>query len=185
MPDVRLRRLTTADLVPDEFAAIRAILWAAFDNSKEPDEGFTEHDWDHALGGTHVLAERDGRIVAHASVVPREIHAGNRPLAAGYVEAVATKPDLQRTGLGTSVMREIGAIIDDGYEAGFLGTGELGFYGRLGWVPWRGPLWVRAPGGDRRTPDEDGFLMVLRTRSSPPFDLNAPLSCDWRAGDVW
>jgi aminoglycoside 2'-N-acetyltransferase I len=185
MPNPRLRRLSTDELSSDDVAAIRSILWAAFEDPDKPDESFTEHDWAHALGGIHVVADLDGRIVAHGSVVPREIHAGGRPLAAGYVEAVATHPGLQRTGVGTAVMGEIGAIIADRYEAGFLGTGELGFYERLGWEVWRGPLWVRTTDGDRRTPDEDGFLMVLRTQSSPSLDLDAPLSCDWRPGDVW
>jgi aminoglycoside 2'-N-acetyltransferase I len=185
MADLRVRRLATDELTPDQIAAIRAILWAAFHHPDDPDDGFTEHDWQHALGGVHVIADLDGRIAAHGSVVPREIHAGRRRLDAGYVEAVATDPDHQRSGLGTAVMREIGAIIDERYEAGFLGTGEFGFYERLGWVAWRGPLSVRTAEGDRRTPDEDGFLMVLRTRTSPPLDLSAPLSCDWRPGDVW
>ena len=185
MADVRLRRLTTPELSPDEVVAIRSILWAAFDDPDEPDEAFTEHDWQHGLGGTHVVADLEGRVVAHGSVVAREIHVGSRPLAAGYVESVATRPDLQRTGLGTAVMRELGAIIGERYEAGFLGTGELDFYRRLGWESWRGPLSVRTTGGDQRTPDEDGFVMVLRMPISPPLDLDAPLSCDWRPGDVW
>ena len=185
MADVRIRRLTTPELSADEVAAIRSILWAAFDDPDEPGEAFTEHDWEHGLGGIHVVADLDGQVVAHGSVVTRELHAGRRPLAAGYVEAVATRPDRQRTGLGTAVMGEVGAIIVERYEAGFLGTGELGFYRRLGWESWRGPLWVRTAEGDVRTPDEDGFVMVLRTPTTPLLDLDAPLSCDWRTGDVW
>ena len=179
----RIRRVATADLRPAEVEAIRAILWAAFDDDEEG--RFTEEDWDHALGGVHVVAESDGRIVAHGSVVPREIHIGGRPLAAGYVEAVATDPGLQRTGLGTGVMREAGAIIREDYELGVLGTGEHAFYERLGWRTWRGPSSVRTPGGDRPTPDEDGYIMVLATPSTPPLDPDAPISCDWRPGDVW
>jgi aminoglycoside 2'-N-acetyltransferase I len=41
------------------------------------------------------------------------------------------------------------------------------------------------PDGERPTPAEDGYIMVLRTPASPPLDLEAPISCDWRAGDVW
>jgi len=111
MPDVRLRRLTTPELTPPEIAAIRAILWAAFDDPDEPDEAFTEHDWEHGLGGVHVIAKRDGRIVAHGSVVDRDLRVAGRRIAAGYVESVATEPGLQRTGLGSAVMGEIGAII--------------------------------------------------------------------------
>jgi aminoglycoside 2'-N-acetyltransferase I len=185
MADVRVRRARTDELSAAESEAIRAILWAAFDDPHDPDEGFTEHDWEHGLGGIHVVAELDGRIVAHGSVVAREIHAGGQPLRAGYVEAVATEPGLQRTGLGSAVMREIGEIIGEAYEVGFLGTGERGFYERLGWRTWRGPSFVRTPDGERATPEDDGFLMVLATASTPPLDLDAPISCEWRPGDVW
>jgi aminoglycoside 2'-N-acetyltransferase I len=82
-------------------------------------------------------------------------------------------------------MREVGAVIGEAYEVGFLGTGEHRFYERLGWQTWRGPSFVRTPDGERATPDDDGYLMVLRTATSPPLDLDAPISCDWRPGDVW
>jgi aminoglycoside 2'-N-acetyltransferase I len=182
MSVIVVRRLPTAALTAAEIDAIRTILWAAF--GKDGD-GFTEDDWEHGLGGTHVVAEVGGRIGAHGSVVRREIHAGGIALATGYVEAVATDPQRQRTGLGTAVMREIGDIIRASYELGLLGTGELGFYERLGWRTWRGPSAVRTPDGDRPTPDDDGYLMALPTPASPALDFDAPISCEWRPGDVW
>ena len=154
MTDLRVRRARTDDLSASEVEAIRTILWAAFDDPDEPEESFTEHDWEHGLGGMHVVAELDGRIVAHGSVVAREIHVGGRPLAAGYVESVATDPGLQRRGLGTAVMREIGAVIVEAYEVGLLGTGEHGFYERLGWQTLARSV-VRADAG-RRAGDARG-----------------------------
>ena len=151
----------------------------------DEDEAFDDDDWDHGLGGTHVVLDIDGRIVAHASVVERDIHVAGRPLRTGYVEAVATAPDRQGEGLGSLVMGEIGAIIRDRYELGMLGSGRHRFYERLGWRTWLGPSFVRTIDGDRRTPDEDGFLLVLSTPASPELDLMARISCDWRAGDVW
>jgi aminoglycoside 2'-N-acetyltransferase I len=66
-----------------------------------------------------------------------------------------------------------------------LGTGRHHFYERLGWVVWAGPAFVRATDGLRRTPDEEGDLLVLRTATTPVIDDHAPISCDWRPGDVW
>ena len=182
MDGVRLRRIATSDLTATEIEAIRTILWAAF--ADDSDGAFTEHDWQHALGGTHVIAEADGRIVAHASVVPRELYIASRPLRTGYVEAVAVEPGRQGTGIGTAVMGEIAALVAP-YELGALGTGEQRFYERLGWRTWRGPSSVRTASGDRPTPDEDGYLMVFLTESSPALDFEAPISCEWRPGDVW
>jgi aminoglycoside 2'-N-acetyltransferase I len=82
-------------------------------------------------------------------------------------------------------MEDVGAIIGGGYELGALGTGRHRFYERLGWRTWQGPCFVRTTEGERRTPDEEGFIMVLRTPSTPPIDLTDPISCDWRPGDVW
>lgn len=162
---------------------IRAIMVASFGDDDE--ERFRDEDWEHALGGQHFILELDGEIVAHASVVEREIHVGGRPLRAGYVEAVATAPAHQGAGLGSAVVEAVNAFIRSGYQLGVLGTGRHRFYERLGWRTWRGPSSVRTAAGDRRTPDEDGFILVLETPTSPPLDLLEPISCDWRPGDVW
>ena len=151
----------------------------------EDDEPFSEDDWQHALGGTHVVLEIDGAIVAHASVVERELRIGGRPLRTGYVEAVATSPERQGRGLGTIVMSAIGELIRNGFEIGALGTGRHGFYERLGWRTWHGPGSVRTPDGPRRTPGEDGYVMILETPTTPPLEPGAPIDCDWRPGDVW
>jgi aminoglycoside 2'-N-acetyltransferase I len=183
--DPRVRRLSTDQLTEGEVHRLRTLLEAAFRDPAEPDEAFSDDDWQHALGGIHVLAESGGEIVAHASVVARDIRVGGRPVRTGYVEAVATAVEAQRRGFGTAVMAEIGAIIRESYELGALGTGAHHFYERLGWRAWPGPTAVRTPAGEQRTADADGNVLVLRTPATPPLDDGATLSCDWRPGDVW
>ena len=180
---VRIRRSTTAALSRADVAAIRAIMFDAFGDDE--DEAFQEADWDHAVGGIHVVADVAGEIVAHASVVERELHVAGRPLRTGYVEAVASAPAWQGRGFGTLVMAEIGSVIREGFELGALGTGSHRFYERLGWQTWQGPAFVRESLGDRRTPDDEGYLLVLLTPSTPPIDFTMSISCDWRPGDVW
>ncbi len=179
---VRTRRLTTTELIDAELIAIRELMDVAFAD----DEGgpFDDDDWQHALGGVHVVLDVDGVIVAHASVVERDIHIARQPLRTGYVEAVATAPG--RQGFGTKVMEAIGVVIQADFELGVLGTGRHHFYERLGWQTWQGPAFLRTPYGDQRTPDEEGYLLVLLTPRSPVgLDLTAPISCEWRPGDVW
>ena len=178
-----LRELQTADLTQDELVAIRAILDAAF--GTDEDERFTDDDWDHALGGVHVVVDVDEVIVAHGSVVERQLGLGGRPVRTGYVEAVAVAPAEQGRGHGSLVMTAIGEWITGHFDLGALGTGEHRFYERLGWKTWRGPSSVRTTEGTRQTPEDDGFIMVLPTPTSPPIDLDAPITCDWRPGDVW
>ena len=163
--------------------AIRELLVEAFGTDEE--ERFTEDDWDHAVGGVHFLFEVEGDIVAHASVVERELHVDGRSLRTGYVEAVAVAPERQGAGFGSSVMTDVTAYIRGAFALGALGTGRQRFYERLGWQKWTGPTFVRAADGLRRTPDEDGFILVLATPSSPPLDLTTAISCDFRRGDVW
>jgi aminoglycoside 2'-N-acetyltransferase I len=170
-------------LTTPEIEAIRLLLVAAF--GWDEDEEFIQEDWDHAVGGVHFVLDVEGEIVAHASVVEREIHVDGRPLRTGYVEAVATAVDRQGMGYGSLVMSDVTAHIRDRFELGVLGTGRSRFYERLGWQRWSGPSFVRTPDGPRPTPDEDGSIFFLATRSSPPLDPTASISCEWRTGDVW
>jgi aminoglycoside 2'-N-acetyltransferase I len=156
---------------------------AAF--GSDEDEQFGQDDWDHAVGGIHFVLDIDGEIVAHASVVERELHVDGRPLRTGYVEAVGTAVDRQGAGLGSLVMGDVTSYISDHFELGGLATGRHRFYERLGWLTWTGPTFVRTPDGPQRTPEEDGDILVLRTRSTPPLNLIASISCEWREGDVW
>lgn len=181
--DDRVRVVPSDELTDVEVARIRAMLDVAFGD--DPEEAFTDEDWEHALGGRHFIIEVDGEVVAHAAVAPRELHVEGRPIQTGYVEAVATDPRRQGAGFGTAVMRAAGDHIRAWYELGALGTGLHHFYERLGWRTWQGPTSVRTAGGERPTPEDDGHVMVLTTGATEGIDPTAPISCEWRRGDVW
>jgi aminoglycoside 2'-N-acetyltransferase I len=177
-----VRQLATDELSEAEVAAVRAIVRDAFAGDGE---GFTNEDWAHTLGGRHFLLEEDGTIVAHASVVERELHVGETPVRSGYVEAVATRPDAQGHGHGTRIIEAVNEHIRDTYALGALSAAVPEFYIRRGWMPWLGPTAVRTAAGDVRTPEDDGDIMVLATPSSPALDWHSVLSCPWRPGDIW
>jgi aminoglycoside 2'-N-acetyltransferase I len=165
----------TGKLTEDRLARVRALLLDAFGGE------FSDDDWAHALGGWHVLAGEE----AHAAVVERTIEVGGRALRAGYVEGVATAPALQGRGLGSSVMRCVGELLERRFDLGVLSTGSHGFYERLGWERWQGPSYVRH--GDRvvRTADEDAGIMVLRCGATARLDLTQSITCESRPGDDW
>ncbi len=171
--------LRTADLTDDLEVALRRLLLDAFADD------FSDDDWDHALGGEHVIVAVGGRPVAHASVVPRVLELGERRVRTGYVEAVGTAAVAQGRGFGRRVMAEIEALVRREFEMGGLATGEHEFYARLGWERWRGPTSVRR--GDRlvRSPEEDDAIMVLRFGPSADVDLDGPIACTARRGDDW
>lgn len=176
-----IRVLSSAELSVGEWSALTDLCVAAFN---EPWDGY----WESIGPGVHVLAEDPEQgIVAHAAIVDRLIYPGDAALRAGYVEAVAVAPEWQHRGLGTRVMECINGLIDEQHELGMLGTGSHQFYARLGWVVWRGPTWIRQPGGRlERSPAEDGDIMARLTPGTPAgLDLTLPIAVDWRPGEVW
>ena len=177
-----IRLVATAALSDREVAAIRSLLWRAFEADGD---GFGDADWEHALGGVHAIAPLVGRIVGHASVVERLLVADGHALRTGYVEGVATDPALGRHGIGSAVMPALATHIDRTFQFGALSTGRPSFYERLGWRRWSGPTSVRTPAGDERTPDDDGGILYRPTPTTPSLDAAAAISCEWRAGDVW
>jgi aminoglycoside 2'-N-acetyltransferase I len=134
-------------------------------------------------GATHVVAVLEGAIVSHAMWVTRWLQLGDEALLrTAYVEMVATDPRFERRGLATSVMQHLAKNITD-FDLGALCPAEPGLYLKLGWVFWRGPLFIRQHGGLLTTSDER--VMVLALPRTPRLDLDAPLSAEWRAGELW
>lgn len=111
--------------------------------------------------------------------------AGLPMLRTAYVDAVATDPACQGRGYGSAVMRAV-ALAADGarYEiAGPQTDSRAGFYGRVGWEHWRGPLAARAADELIPTPDQRGAL-ILRLALTPPLDLDARLTIE-HSGRIW
>ena len=171
--------MVSADLGERLTQQVRALLWDAFDD-------FSEDDWQHGVGGTHIVAI-DGRdVVGHASVVLRPVYLGERTQGAGYVEGVAVAADRRGQGIGTAVMRTAEQVIKDTYPFAVLSTSEHLFYERLGWRRWQGPTFVVEGGFHRRTPEEDAGVMVLSGDwVIAEIDLSLPLAVDARPGDDW
>jgi aminoglycoside 2'-N-acetyltransferase I len=169
----------TSDLREDELADIRSVMDEAFGDE------FDEDDWQHALGGMHVLVVERGRLAGHASVVQRRVIAGGRTLRCGYVEAVAVLSEFRRRGLGTALTRVCNRIVRACYHVGARGATDDGaaLYRANGWRRWEGPLSALTPDGIVRTPEEEGYVYVLEVDG--PLDLTGELTCDWREGDVW
>ncbi|PBC61065.1 aminoglycoside 2'-N-acetyltransferase [Streptomyces sp. Tue6028] len=176
---LRLRTAHTADLAPGDLRAVRELLDAAFDG------GFDDHDWDHGLGGLHVLVHDARGLAAHGSVVQRRVLHRGRSLRTGYVEAVGVRADVRRTGLGGRVMAELERIVDGAYALGALSASEEGaaLYAARGWRVWPGRICVLGPDGVVRLPEEEGTTFV-RPSSAGPLDPAHELVLDWRDGDV-
>ena len=180
---VRVRVAQSDELGRDAMAELTALCEAAFHLPFAP-------VWERVGPGIHVIVESDGRAAAHAMIVDRRVflgHEADLALDVGYVENVATLPELQGRGHGARAMGEIGRIIGEEYVLGALATTSHRFYVGLGWEAWEGPASVRMPDGERvRTPKQDGNTMFLRTPRSPAdLDPRGPIAVDWRPGTPW
>jgi aminoglycoside 2'-N-acetyltransferase I len=174
-----VRAAHTADLEIATLRAARALLDAVFEDD------MTDDDWEHTLGGVHVLVWEGGELVGHASVVQRRmLHAG-RALRTGYVEGVGVRADRRGRGHGAAMMEVLERVVRGAYDLGALSAGgePAGFYAARGWRQWRGATSALSPTGIVRTEDEDGGIYVLPV--AVPLDLCGGLTCDWRDGDVW
>ncbi|MFF7357877.1 MULTISPECIES: GNAT family N-acetyltransferase [Streptomyces] len=177
--DTRLRLVHTAGLEPAELGRVRALLDAAFDG------GFSAEDWDHGLGGLHVLAEDGDGLAAHGALVMRRVRHRGRWLRTGYVEAVAVRADVRRTGLGGRVTGELERVIGRAYDLGALSASAQGarLYSARGWQRWAGQVHALSPDGIVRLPEEEGGVYLWPALAGP-LDPDRELVFDWRDGDV-
>jgi aminoglycoside 2'-N-acetyltransferase I len=137
----------------------------------------------------HLLARNDrGVLVSHAEFVPRWLQAGGLPiLRTAYVEAVATAPRAQRTGLATAVLQRLTDVVaaDAAWELAALSPSDAGFYARRGWELWQGPLAIRL--GERTEPTPSDEQVMIRRLPHTPATLvtTARLTAEWRDGELW
>ncbi|MFF4714102.1 GNAT family N-acetyltransferase [Streptomyces eurythermus] len=174
-----LRTAHTADLDPAELREARELLDHAFDGD------FAEEDWEHGLGGMHVLIRDDRGLAGCAALVMRRVRHRGRWLRTGYVEGVAVRADVRRTGLGGRMMAELERMIDRAYDLGALSASDAGalLYTARGWQRWPGQVHALSPEGIVRLPDEEGDMFVWPGLAGP-LDEGGELVFDWRDGDV-
>lgn len=175
---LRLQVGHTSEFEPSVLAEARHLLDAVFDD-------MTDDDWEHALGGMHVVAWLGGSAVGHASAIQRRLVHRGEALRTGYVEGVGVHPSWQGHGIGGRMMAELERIIGASYDIGALGASDAAvtFYEHRGWIKWLGASSAMTPAGLTRTPDEDDCIFVLPGRKT--LDITGELICDWRDGDVW
>lgn len=130
--------------------------------------------------GLHVIAYSGEQIVAHAVRTTRWAQPEGLPiLKTAYIDAVTTAEAVQGQGIGSQVMNRIAEeIAREDYQLCALETDRAGFYTRLGWEVWQGPLGGRAKEGLVLTPNFQGHVLILRTPHSPSFDLSGLLTIE-------
>ena len=143
----------------------RASCWQSVRSRRAFGDRFSDDDWAHALGGTHVLGVEGGSVVAHAVGGAPSARGGRRaPVCDGVRRGRGDAPRPGRArASGPLVMTEAAAVVRRTYALGALSTSRHSFYERLGWERWLGPTYVR---------DGDGLRAHRgggRRRDGPPL----------------
>jgi len=129
---------------------------------------------------THVLGLLNGQLVSYVLWITRWLQIENGPLLrTAYIEGMATELSHRHKGFASQLMARVEQEIQD-YDIAALATGSHGFYQRLGWRLWEGPLYTRKDNELIAMPEERGCVMVLTLPKTPPLDFTAPLSIEWR-----
>ena len=178
--DIRVTAAKTEELSASGRDSIVALCAAAHD---EPD--FYNLFTYVPAGGWHFLAYRGGELVSHAMVTTRWLQPeGLGVLKTAWVDAVSTAPAVQGQGYASAVMRCLARAVAGEYAIGGLQTDIPGFYTRLGWEEWRGPLAGRCEEGLVPTPDQTG-VMILRLPLTPALDLHTLLTIECASERIW
>lgn len=168
---IRINVQRTSDVdVPTRNAIVRMCSDA---HGVDFDELFTRH---LPPDGHHVVATINHDVVGHAVITTRWLQYNNGPpMRTAYIDAVATSPSLQGQGIASAVMRRVAQLASDDHVLACLETDRPGFYARLGWEPWRGPLAGRGTDGLVPTPHQTG-IMILRLPHTPPLAVDGTLT---------
>ena len=159
-------------------SSINALLDLAYEGD------FSPEDWEHTFGGQYLIGYLDSTIIAHGSVVPRNMFIDREEVTVGYVEAIAVLPTHWRQGFGTQLMTKITQFCQDNYELSMLSTDENEFYERLGWHQFKGESFVQNGDSEVRTEEEDEGLMWLPGIKSGMREFRRA-ACQSRSGDSW
>jgi len=177
--EMSVRMYPTEALTPALRAAVIDVCVAAHE-----EEDFRNLFTHIPSGGRHFLAYCGDELVSHAVATTRWAQPAGLPiLPTAFVDAVSTLPVYEGRGYGSAAMNALVAAVDD-HEIACLQTDIPGFYERLGWDLWRGPLAGRGENGLIPTPDQRG-VMVHRLPRTPALDLETLLTIEPQPNRIW
>ena len=153
---------------------------AAFDSSYEGLFSYLPTD------AIHVMGHHAGKVISHVVITERWCRAGTGPdLRCAYFDAVATRPEEQGNGYGAQTLEFAIRLCAERFSLCALSAdAAIGWYERLGFLRWMGPLSIETPDGlsTHTTPPS---ITVLVFPLVEHLDLNLPLRGNWRPGLGW
>ena len=141
---------TVRDAAPEDLSAILSVNDAAFGQADEGHIVETLHDDDDSLLSL-VAVNAAGAIVGHIQFFPIEVEFTDQPARFAGLGPMSVTPDLQKTGIGTELIRQgLGRLRSDGVQKVFV-LGHTSYYPKFGFsvdetagfsAPWGGPYFM-------------------------------------------
>lgn len=152
---IEYRSLHTSQLTLSEKEALYDLLIEGFEGD------FSHDDFAHTLGGMHVMAFDQQKLVGHVAIIQRHMALDNTPISVGYVEAMVVEQSYRRQGIGRQLMLQTNKIIASCYQLGLLSASDDGqkLYHSVGWQIWKGKLFELKQGSYIRSIEEEGGVM--------------------------
>ncbi len=149
-------------------------------------QGFSREDFDHTLGGMHILAYDNHQLIGHVAIVQRSVIVDCSPFRIGYLEGLGVAEAYRRQGIGRKLMEQSSEIIVNSHDFGLLSASEEGLplYQSLGWKIWTGELYESNRESYQRSFDDEGSVLFWAAPSQS-IAATSPLYCDYRSGDQW
>jgi putative acetyltransferase len=160
-----------------DFDAIRTVVAAAFGSDVEAklvDDIRADACYRPGLA---LVAEDDGAIVGHVMVNHCELRDGDVVHRIGMLSPLAVRPDRQKDGIGSALVRQVCALADEAGDPVVILEGSPRYYPRFGFVDAR-TLGITIHLPDWAPPEAGQALALVAYDSSlrgtvvypPPFD---------------
>lgn len=160
-----------------DFDAIRVVVRDAFDSDVEPklvDDVRSDTCYRPDLA---LVAEEDGEIVGHVMVSHCSLRDGHVVHRVGMLSPLAVRPDRQKDGIGSALVREVCARADAAGDPLVLLEGSPQYYTRFGFVDARTlgitihlPDWAPAEAGQALPLSAYDPVVRGTAEYPPPFE---------------
>jgi putative acetyltransferase len=162
---------------PGEVDEIHAVVAAAFKSEIEAKLVRDIRDDDCYRPGLALVAEEEDDIVGHVMVNHCELHDGDVVHRIGMLSPLSVRPDRQKDGIGTALVRQVCALADEAGDPVVILEGSPLYYPRFGFVDAR-TLGITIHLPDWAPPNAGQALPLVAYDSSlrgtvvypPPFD---------------
>lgn len=154
-------------------------------------DAFDEDPWSQYAfmqKAVHVIASVDNVIVSHALWTQRNFIVNtHQNIETAYVEYVTTDLSMRGKGYASQLLKYlIHYLTLNQYPLAALQPEDDEFYKKLGWLPWKGNLYVQNGQSLYQTEEIEILLYPLNNEIDAYLKLQHQLLCtNWREGELW